>query len=235
MIEQSLNYLRSSEQWVKTVLIGGVLMLFAFLVVPLLLAIGYYVRVLRGTMHDEDEPPVFDDWGDLLVDGLKGFAIYLVYGLIPGIIGAVIAIVGIGGAVAGDSGVAGAIGGIIALVGFLVALVFGLAAAYIVPAALANAVEKDDLMAGFAFGELRSVLTTSEYAMGWLLAFGLLFGAGLVTSVLSIVPVVGTVLGLFLTFYAAVAAFYVIGHTWADLHRIDLHEEDEMPGQQPAV
>lgn len=235
MIEQSLNYLRSSEEWVKTVLIGGVLTLFGVLLVPLFLVIGYYVRVLRGTMHDEAEPPVFDDWGDLLMDGLKGFAIYLVYGLVPGIIGAIIAAVGIGGAVAGDSGVAGAVGGIVALVGFLVALVFGLAAAYIIPAALANYVEKDDLMAGFALGDLRSVIMTGEYAMGWLLAFGLLFGAGLVTSVLSIVPVVGTVLGIFLTFYAAVAAFYVIGHTWADLHPVDLHEEDEMPGQQPAV
>ena len=235
MIEASLNYLRSSEEWVKTVLIGGVLTLFGIFLVPLVLVVGYYVRVLRGTMRDEAEPPVFDEWRDLLTDGLKGFAIYLVYGLIPAIIGAVVAAVGIGGAIAGDSGVAGAIGGLVAVVGFLVALVFGLAAAYIIPAALANYVEKDDVMAGFAFGELRSVILTGEYAKGWLLAFGLLFGAGIVTSVLSIVPFIGTVIGVFVTFYAAVAAFYVIGHTWADLHPVDLHEEDEMPGQQPAV
>jgi hypothetical protein len=235
MIEASLNYLRSSEEWVKTVLIGGVLTLFGIFLVPVVLVVGYYVRVLRGTMRDDAEPPVFDDWGDLLSDGLRGAAIYLAYGLVPAVVGAIIAFVGVGGAVAGNSGVAGAIGGLIALVGFLVALVLGLAAAYIIPAALANYVEKDDVMAGFAFGELRAVVTTGKYAMGWLLAFGLLLGAGIVTSVLSILPIIGTVVGVFVTFYAAVAAFYVIGHTWAELHPVDLHEEDETPGEQPAV
>ena len=235
MIEDSLRYLRSSEQWIKTVLIGGVLTLFGFLIVPLFLVIGYYLRVLRGTMHDDDEPPMFDDWGSMLGEGLKGFAIYFVYGLVPGIIGLVVASLGIGGAIAGNSGAAGAIGGLVAVVGLLVAFVLGLAAAYIVPAALANFVEHDDLMAGFAFGELRSVITTREYAVGWLTAFAMLLGAGIVTSVLSIVPLIGTVIGVFVTFYAAVAAFYVIGHTWADLDRVQLHEEDEMPGEQPAV
>ncbi|WP_136590056.1 DUF4013 domain-containing protein [Salinigranum halophilum] len=235
MIEESLRYLRSSEDWIKTVLIGGLLTIFGFLLVPLFIVVGYYVRVLRGTMHDESEPPVFDDWGEMLMEGLKGFAIYVVYGLVPGIIGAIIAFVGIGGAIAGDSGAAGVLGGLVALVGFLVALALGLLAAYIVPAALANFVEKDDLMAGFAFGEIRAVITTKAYAMGWLTAFALLLGAGILTSVLSIVPVIGTVIGIFVTFYAAVAAFYVIGHTWADVHPVDLHEEEEMPGQQPAI
>lgn len=235
MIEESLRYLRSSEEWIKTVLIGGVLALFGFLLIPLFILVGYYVRVLRGTMNDDNEPPVFDDWGTMLMDGLKGFAIYLVYGLVPAIVGTVIVFVGVGGAVAGNSGVAGAIGSLVALVGLLVTLVLGLAAAYIIPAALANFVEKDDVMAGFAFGELRTVITTKAYAMGWLTAFALLVGAGILTSVLSIVPFIGTVIGVFVTFYAAVAAFYVIGHTWADVHPVDLHEEDEMPGQQPAI
>jgi hypothetical protein len=234
MIEQSLNYLRSGEAWVKTVLIGGVLTLLGFLLVPLVLVVGYYVRVLRGTMHDEDEPPAFDDWNELLTEGLKGFAIYLVYGLLPAVVGAVIAFVGIGGAIAGDSGAAGAIGGLVAVVGFLVSLVLGLAAAYVIPAALANFVEKDDVMAGFAFGDIRAVITTGTYAMGWLTAFGLLLAAALVTAVLSIVPVIGTVLGVFLTFYAAVAAFYVIGHTWAELHPVEVREDD-LADEQPAV
>ncbi|WP_318569252.1 DUF4013 domain-containing protein [Salinigranum marinum] len=235
MIEESLRYLRSSDDWIKTVLLGGVLTLFGFLLVPLFAVFGYYVRVLRGTMRGGDEPPVFDDWGTMIVDGLKAFAIYLVYGLVPGLLGATIAFIGIGGAVAGDSGVAGAIGGLVAVVGFLVAFALGLVAAYIAPAALANYVEKDDLMAGFAFGEIRAAITTRTYAIGWLSAFAMLLAAGLVTSVLSIVPIVGTIVGVFVTFYAAVAAFYVIGHTWTDLNPVELHEEDEMPGEQPAV
>jgi hypothetical protein len=235
MIERSLRYLSSGDEWVKTVLVGGLLTLFGFLLVPLIVVVGYYVRVLRGTMHDDDTPPAFDDWGDLLSDGLRGFAIYLVYGLIPGIVGAVIALVGVGGALSGNSGVAGAVGGLIALVGFLVALVLGLAAAYVIPAALANFVEKDDLMAGFALGDIRAVVLTGDYARAWLTAFAMLFGAAILTSVLSIVPLIGTVVGVFVTFYAAVAAFYVIGHAWADVAPVDLHEGGEATNEGAAV
>jgi hypothetical protein len=230
MIEDSLRYLRSSEQWVKTVLIGGVLMLFAFLVVPLFLAIGYFVRVLRGTMHDDDEPPVFDDWGSMLGEGLKGFAIYFVYGFVPFLI--VVATTAVSST--GSEGLS-AVGVAILVIGYGLGAILTLVGMYVVPAALANFVETDDLMAGFAFGELRSIVTVRQYAKGWLIAFGLILGTGIAAFALNIVPLVGTVIGAFLWFYAYVAAFYVIGHTWADLDRVQLHEEDEMPDERPAV
>ena len=81
MISESLNYLRNGEDWVKTVLIGGVLGLLSVLIVPTFLVIGYLLRVVRATMKGDEEPPVFDDWGEMAIDGVKGFAIAFVYAL----------------------------------------------------------------------------------------------------------------------------------------------------------
>ncbi|UVE50031.1 DUF4013 domain-containing protein [Haloferax larsenii] len=240
MLSESINYPRNDDGWVRTVLIGGVLGLLSFLIVPTFVVIGYLLRVIRATMHGDEEPPVFDEWGDMTIDGLKGFAIALVYGLIPAIIAGVFGFAGFMGAVAGNgSQTAGIFGGIVALVGLLLAFVLGLLAAYIIPAALSNYAETDRIGAAFDFGTLRPILMSGKYATAWLMAFAVLFAASLALSVLNVIPLLGQLasflLGPFVTFYAAVAAYYIIGTTWGELHDVEMMDEGETPGEQPAV
>ncbi|AKU08855.1 DUF4013 domain-containing protein [Haloferax gibbonsii] len=235
MLSESLNYLRNGEDWVKTVLIGGVLGLLSFLIVPTFLVIGYLLRVVRATMKGDEVPPVFDDWGDMAIDGVKGFAIAFVYALVPAIIAGVFGFAGIVGAAAGGSDAAGALGGIVALVGLLLAFVLGLLAAYLIPAALSNYAETDRMGAAFDFGTLRPILTSGKYATAWLTAFAVLFASSIVVGVLNVIPLLGFVVGAFVTFYAAVAAYYIIGKTWGELHDIEMMDEGETPGEQPAV
>ncbi|RDZ52006.1 hypothetical protein DEQ92_18450 [Haloferax sp. Atlit-6N] len=235
MLSESLNYLRNGEDWVKTVLIGGVLGLLSFLIVPTFLVIGYLLRVVRATMKGDEVPPEFDDWGDMAVDGVKGFAIAFVYALVPAIIAGVFGFAGIVGAAAGGSDAAGALGGIVALVGLLLAFVLGLLAAYLIPAALSNYAETDRMGAAFDFGTLRPILTSGKYATAWLTAFAVLFASSIVVGVLNVIPLLGFVVGAFVTFYAAVAAYYIIGKTWGELHDIEMMDEGETPGEQPAV
>ncbi|WP_416841149.1 DUF4013 domain-containing protein [Haloferax sp. DFSO52] len=236
MISESINYLRNGEDWVKTVLIGGVLGLLSILIIPSFIVIGYLLRVVRATMRGDEEPPEFDEWGDMLVDGLKGFAIAFVYILIPAIVALVFGFAGLIGIVAGGgSDAAGALGGIVTLLGLLAAFVLSLIAAYLIPAALANYAETDRMGAAFEFSTLRPILTSGKYATAWLMAFVVLFAASIITGLLNVVPILGFVVGAFVTFYAAVAAYYIIGKTWGELHDIEMMDEDEMPGQQPAV
>ncbi|ELZ81624.1 hypothetical protein C454_08199 [Haloferax gibbonsii ATCC 33959] len=235
MLSESLNYLRNGEDWVKTVLIGGVLGLLSFLIVPTFLVIGYLLRVVRATMKGDEVPPEFDDWGDMAIDGVKGFAIAFVYALVPAIIAGVFGFAGIVGAAAGGSDAAGALGGIVALVGLLLAFVLGLLAAYLIPAALSNYAETDRMGAAFDFGTLRPILTSGKYATAWLTAFAVLFASSIVVGVLNVIPLLGFVVGAFVTFYAAVAAYYIIGKTWGELHDIEMMDEGETPGEQPAV
>ena len=229
MISESITYLRNSDEVVKTVLIGGVLSILSFLLLPAFIVSGYLVRVLQRTMHGNDEAPVFDDWEELLIDGLKAFAIALVYGLVPTIVGFVLVGGGIAAAFSGDAGAL--IGETSILVGSLLALILGLAAWYVIPAATANFAETGRVSAGFDVSALRPVLLSGTYAMGWLMALGVIVLGGVVASVLGIVPVVGALAGVFVGFYAMVAAYYIIGHTWADLHPVETHSEGMVTDQ----
>ena len=235
MFNESINYLRSSEEWVKTVLIGGVLTIFSFLIVPAIFVVGYLMRVLRARMHGEDEPPVFDEWGDMLREGAYGFAIVVVYGIVPAIIGAILVAVGIGGAMAGNSGGAAMLGGVVALVGALVLFVLSLVVAYVLPAALANYVETERFGAAFSVSDLRPILFSGKYATAWVIGLVIVLVAGFVGGLLNVIPFLGAIIGAFLSFYAIVAAYYCIGTAWADLQNIDMRDEGDAPGEQPAV
>jgi hypothetical protein len=234
MITASLTYLRESDGWVKTVVLGGLLTLLGFLVVPTVLVAGYLVRVLRGTMHGDGTPPKFDDWGDLAGDGVRAFAIAVVYGLVPALLVAVTA--GLATAAAGPGPRSGLVVGAVGLVGGLLALALGLLAAYVVPAAVANYAEQGSIRSGFAVGDLRPVLTSGTYATAWVTGFAIILGAGLVAAVLNVVPLLGTVVGAFVSFYAITAAYYVVGHAWGDCRGLELHDDEgEMGAERPAV
>jgi len=240
MIQDALEYPRTGDDWTKTVLIGGILSLLGALVVPAILVLGYLVRVLDRTMHGDDQPPEFDDWGELFVDGVKAFAITLAYGLIPAAVAAAVVAGGVlsfsivGGSGAGNTAAGGA-GVAVVVVGSLLALVLGLVAAYVVPAAVAAFAETDRIEAAFSVSDLRPVLTSGTYATAWVLGFAIVLGAGLLAGALNAIPVIGFVIGGFIGFYAVVAAYYIVGHAWGERRELGSAEAGDTPAEGPAV
>jgi hypothetical protein len=211
MFEEAINYPRESEKGWTTVAIGGLLSLLSFLVIPVFLVLGYGARVLRDTMADPESEaaPVFDDWGALLVDGLKQFVVGLAYFLVPGVIVAVVAGGLIAAAVSGNGAVrVGAIIG--ALGGLLLAGVLFLVAYYLLPAALTVVAVSGRLGDAFDFGRMRALVTTREYAVRWAVGLGVLLVAGAVAGALSATGV-GALVAPFVTFYGTVAAYYLYG------------------------
>ncbi|WP_122090481.1 DUF4013 domain-containing protein [Halalkalicoccus subterraneus] len=230
MISESIRYLSESDDAVTTVLLGGIMTLFAFLIVPLFAVAGYMVRVLDRTAKGESEPPIFDEWGALIVDGAKASAIAFVYALVPT---AVLVVFLVSGGLLGASGsdLLGAIGGLTALIGAFVWLAATLMVAYAVPAAIANFAETRRVGAGFEWSTMRRVLVDRTYATGWLTAFAILVGGGVVSTLLNVVPLLGFVASAFVGFYAAVAAYYVIGRTWGEMNHAPLAERPAIRGQ----
>jgi hypothetical protein len=249
MIQQSLQYLRNDEDsWVTTVLIGGILSLLSPLVIPAILVLGYLVRVVRETMHGNEDAPVFDDWGDLFSDGIRAFIVVFVYGFVPALVaalvlgGGVLSFLVVGGSASGvagslgpRSGLAAGLGLLVVLVGGVVAFAVSLLAAYVVPAALASLAEREDLSGAFSLRELRPVLTTGTYATAWVSGLGIIFVFGLVAGALNAIPPVGFLAGGFLGFYGAVAAYYLIGHAWGELHEVNVNDERDSMDERPAV
>jgi hypothetical protein len=232
MLSDAIEYLKDSDDAWKTSIIGGLCLLFGFLLIPLFLVWGYVVRVLDRTSRGDDVPPVFDEWGELTVEGAKAFAILLAYSLVPVVVGVTL----VGGVWAATGGSPGSIGAAGFVLAGLITLVLFVAAAYVSPAALANFAEDRRLGAGFDFEELRPVLATGTYATGWLLAAGIVLVGSFVSGLLNAIPFVGTVLGAIVAFYALVAAYYVIGHTWGDLHPVAVDGTDgEASRERPAI
>ncbi|EMA59188.1 DUF4013 domain-containing protein [Halorubrum lipolyticum] len=240
MLSESINYLRDGEDAIVTVAIGGVLLIASPLLIPSFLVLGYLTRVIRRTADGDAEPPVFEAWGDLLVEGAKAFAVTFVYSLLPLAILAVAAVFGVGAVVVGSSDGAGGllgglIGGLLALVLVVVALAVSLAGLYVTPAALAAVADSGRVGDGFAVGTLWGVVTKRAYAVGWLTTAAVVFAGALAIGVLSVVPVLGTIAGFFVQFYAIVAAAAIIGWTWTDVRPVATDVTDPDPANRPAV
>lgn len=210
MFEASLNYPREGEEGWKTIAIGGVLTLLSFLFLPLFPVLGYGARVLRAAAADPEttSAPAFDDWETLFVDGLKQFAVGFVYLLLPGLVfgftvGGVVVFAGFGNG-------SGLVALLAVLGGFLLATILFLLAYYLLPAALTFVAVSGRLGDAFAVGQMRTLVTTREYATRWLLGLAVLVAAGAVAGALSATGV-GGLLAPFVTFYATVTAYYLYG------------------------
>ena len=233
MFQEALNYPRNSDSAVKNVAIGGVLLFLSVLFVPTFFVLGYVVRSLRNVMNGIEEPPAFDEWGELFVDGLKAFAIGLAYSLVPAAI-AIVAVV-MSGATLGLTG-PGRSGGLVVAVIALGALALGtvvsLLLAYLLPAAIVAWVRTDSLGAAFSPAELRVLAFSKTYATGWVVALGISLLAAIVSGALGTI-LVGGLLAPFITFYANVAGAHAIGSAVREMPAVE--DGDETAVSQPAA
>ena len=200
-----------SDDWIVTVGIGGAMTLLSFLVIPIFVVMGYLVRALRAGMEGATEPPVFDEWGDLLKEGVMASIIAFVYQLVPIIVFGVL----VGGSLVpmltgSEAGFGlGFIGFLVAfLAWWVLAIVFG----YVGFAAVASYAKEGSLGAGFDVGTIIQVITSMDYLMAWLYVIALNIVVGLVVAMLNIIPVLGGIIGAFVGFYALIIA----GWLWGD-------------------
>jgi hypothetical protein len=213
-IETLVKYPMESDDWLITIAIGGIASLLSFLIVPAFVVSGYLVRALRAGMEGAEEPPVFDDWGELIKEGLFAAIITLVYQIIPLIVfavfvgGSLVALVS-GSEAGAGAGVLGLIGGI-AIWGLL-----SLAFAFVGYAGVINYAKEGSLAAGFDFGVITDVITSGDYIMAWLYVIVLNFVVGTISGLLSIIPFLGTIIGVFLGFYALIIAGWLFGDGFA--------------------
>lgn len=95
---KALTFITEDPRWKEKVVIGAALALFAPLIVPALILLGYALRLTQN-MRDGKRPPLpeWDDWSGDLVRGFKLAIVYLIWGLpaalaaIPLFFGAILA------------------------------------------------------------------------------------------------------------------------------------------------
>jgi hypothetical protein len=210
MLDDALRFPRSGDDWLPTLIIGGVLSLLGVLILPALVVQGYLVRVLQAGARDETTAPSFTEWGGLFVDGLKLLVVNLGYALatvIPVTIVVAVLAAATGATDASDPNV------LLSLVNLgvgLLLLVLSLLVTFVLPAAMANFAIQGRLRAAFDVSTVARGAFTWEYAVGWLLGVVVAVVGGLIGVVLS-----ALVVGVFVLFYVQVVVYFLWGRGFA--------------------
>ncbi len=224
-IKASIRFPLEGVDWPRKLLIGGITGLLlevifvgltfivsneaAFGLAPLAVmlnfpALGYILRVYEGTLKWEvGSLPEWEDWPRLLRKGLGGFAISLIYGMIP----LLLLLLGLGLLVRG---------GIILFFG-MVLMVLGVLAGvfllFFLPMAMAHFLGRQRIEAAFHPGILWEGINTilAEYVATYLLSVGLFILGGLVAAI----PYLGGLLWPFLCFYLTLVQARLFGEICA--------------------
>lgn len=225
-VETLVKYPMESDDWIKTVAIGGVAIIFSFLIVPYFLVTGYLVRALRAGMEDAREPPVFDEWGTLLKEGFVAGIIGLIYQIIPILVvaffvGGSILAMATGSDAGAGIGMVGLAGGL--FVGWILSLIFG----FVGFAGVANYAREGNFGAGFDFGVISTVITSRAYLLAWAYVIALYIVAAIVVGILNIVPILGGIVGAFVIFYAVIIAGWLWGNGFAEAMRMNTTPETD--------
>ncbi|TQQ83345.1 DUF4013 domain-containing protein [Halonotius terrestris] len=205
--ERVLKYPMRSDEWQTTVLIGGLLVLFGALLLPLFVVYGYLVGTIRESLAGASRPRPFGDWRRLLVEGAQAWLISVVYLLVPAVVGA-LTVAGSTAAFASGSNAGGVLGAGGLLVGVVATVVLTLLFGYVSVVGIVNFAREERFGAAFDSGVIRAVAFDRAYAVTWLASVVIVLAAGLVSAI----PVVGWLLTPFASFYAAVVA----ANLWAD-------------------
>lgn len=189
-MEALLKYPMKDDQWLKKILIGGLLIVGSFLVIPVFFLLGYLLRTLEEGLRESRRVPDFDEWDTMFVRGLAGMGIcigypllslpfFLVGDLLPGAAGALFQFLG------------------------LMAVVVGV---YLIPAGLANYARYKDFWAGFDTDFVFRLAREGSYFQTWLVAALVGIVGGFLSNLLTVILV-----GFFLQFYVNVIIFYLFG------------------------
>lgn len=209
--------------WLERAVVGSLLVLGSPLVVPLLVLVGYCVRVLGTSIEGAEEPPPFDDWSALVRTGGVGTAITLAYLLAPLAVAGLLAALLLVGGRYGLAGIAPHLGGrpaivwgvsvvAAALAGLVSLAVVGgtLLVYYLLPAALARYAATGRVGAAFDRTALTSIATSGEYFLA-MAAVQLVPLVVPVVALAGLLTVVGVVALPALPFLAAVLVARLVG------------------------
>jgi hypothetical protein len=155
-IGKAFTYVFDDEDWVKKVLLGGVLNLIPL--VGLFFTSGYMLETLKNVMDGRQLPlPEWDDWGGKFMKGLMLFIIGLIYSL-PLILVVCCLIGGTLVFASQNEDTANVMSSVVAPCMQCVNLLYTIALVVVLPAVLTKYAETEEFGAAFRFGEIFNLI-----------------------------------------------------------------------------
>jgi len=220
---QVLAYPFRDLKWRNKLLVGSAVLLAGFIVpvVPGLFVMGYFARLLRRAITDgEWHLPEWDEWGQMLGDGLKLFGVSLVYSL-PAIVLMVVAFglwfvpsfMPLFAPVTDESQIGTWVAGLFAasMLGFVLmslATLLVLVALLFQPPAIAHMVAKGPFGAAFRVREWWRIVRANW--AGFALAYVIVMGLAMVVYLATTVLYMTLVLCFLMPFVAAPLELYLL-------------------------
>jgi hypothetical protein len=213
-IGKAFTFVFDDEDWIVKILIAAAILLVGslfswVLLIPLFLAFailgGYQIEIMRRVIQGDSNPlPAWDNWGDLIVDGIKVIVIGIVYAL-PAIIISVC--LGVPSGLLGED--APGLSSLFGILGSCLSFVWAIVMSIVLPAALAFFVADGEMSAAFRFGDVLAF--TRDNLSTYLITFVMSWVAYIIGSLGSIVCGVGA---LVTTPYA----YMVVGHLYGQAY-----------------
>jgi len=205
-IGKAFTYVFEDEDWVKKVLIGGVVNIIP--IVGLFFTAGYMLETIKNVMEGRPLPlPEWDDWGGKFMKGLMAAIIGLVYTL-PVIV-LTLCFTGVIVVTGQNEDTANAVVSIAMSCIQCVNLLYVLAVMVVSPAILSKYAEAWELGAAFRFGEIFSLI--KDNIGTYLLVLVITLLAGIIGNLGGIACGVGA---LFTMFYAMLVNGYAYGEAY---------------------
>lgn len=209
------------KQWLSKLLIGVLMSILAFLIVPALILQGYLVKVIRHVMGGNwDSLPEWYDWGKLLKDGFFVTVAQFIYTL-PFIILMFLGMAATGGVASlsdgSDVAALATTGG--GLILFCLIILFAVAFLFLTPAILIQYAIKDEFSACFRLGEVADIIR--NHMADILIAFLVTVVAGIVLSllfgILAIIPCLGWIAAALIGLAVGPYITFVTGHLYGQI------------------
>lgn len=196
-------------EWVQKILLGGVFVLASMVIVGIFFLYGYMARLVRNVIDGVQYPlPAWDDLGDYFVEGLRLFAVIMVY-TVPVVVLAIMLIFpAIVMQVTDSDGLRGA-GEVMATCVWCLVFPASLALAVWLPGALLMAVVERRFAAAFDFARIWNFIRGN--AGNYILAIVVRLIAGFVAQFGLVLLCIGIV---FTGFWAMIVGAYAFAQTY---------------------
>ena len=243
-IGKSFSYPFEDKQWASKMGLGAVISL-----VPILnfAMTGYMIDIVRNMMNDVQEPlPTWDDLGKKFMDGLMLVLAGLVYALpiivlscLPLGVMAIPAMLSGSGDMQDISNAIAGIGGVLFAGLACVLVVYGLVLSLILPAIYVLYAREGTFASCFKFREVFDIIGKNAGAFftawGVSLVAGLGVGlvAGIVTSVLGLIPCIGWIASIVITLGIGVYISMIYAHLFGQFGRQAFGQAPIITADQP--
>ena len=180
------------------------------------LSMGYVLKSGQLTLNKKYNLPEWADWGNLFIAGLLATIIGIIW-MIPAL---VVGMIGGGAALGSIMSAAGGMSaaGIGAFAGagvlMLLAALLALLAAYFLPSAILEYVNKENFGAAFDFSTIFKKALTGNYFVAWIVALIVFLVLGIVSSA---IPYLGIILNPAANFISAMIGITLIGSIYKKL------------------